>query len=212
MAADSLVYRATHVPVGDDQKQHLELCRDIAQKFNNDFAESIREHGHGEGFFPLTEPIIQGPATRVMSLRDGTKKMSKSDPSDNSRINLTDDADTIAQKIRRAKTDPEALPAEEAGLEPRPEADNLVGIYAALADVGKAEVLRQFAGAQFSTFKPALADLAVSKLAPIAAEMKRLLQDIPYIDSVLAEGSDRAQALAAETMKSVKDIIGFVRH
>ena len=129
MAADILVYRATHVPVGDDQKQHLELCRDIAQKFNNDFAESIAANGHTEGFFPLTEPIIQGPGMRIMSLRDGTKKMSKSDASDNSRINLTDDADTIAQKIRRAKTDPEPLPSEEAGLEPRPEADNLVGIY-----------------------------------------------------------------------------------
>ena len=169
MAADILVYRATHVPVGEDQKQHLELCRDIAQKFNNDFADSIRENGHPEGFFPLTEPIIQGPATRVMSLRDGTKKMSKSDPSDNSRINLTDDADTIAQKIRRAKTDPDPLPGEEAGLATRPEADNLVGIYAALAGIPKAEVLRQFASAQFSVFKPALADLAVAKLAPIAA-------------------------------------------
>ena len=212
MAADILVYRATHVPVGDDQKQHLELCRDIAQKFNNDFAESIREHGHTDGFFPLTEPIIQGPATRVMSLRDGTKKMSKSDPSDNSRINLTDDADTIAQKIRRAKTDPEPLPGDEKALESRPEADNLVGIYAALAETSKDNVLNQFANAQFSAFKPALADLAVSKLAPIAGEMKRLLQDIPYIDSVLADGSDRAQAIAIETMKSVKDIIGFVRH
>ena len=143
MAADILVYRATHVPVGDDQKQHLELCRDIAQKFNNDFAESIARDGFGDAFFPLTEPIIQGPATRVMSLRDGTKKMSKSDASDNSRINLTDDADAIAQKIRKAKTDPEPLPSEEAGLEARPEADNLVGIYAALADTTKAEVLKR---------------------------------------------------------------------
>jgi tryptophanyl-tRNA synthetase len=211
MAADILVYRATHVPVGDDQKQHLELCRDIAQKFNNDFAESIREHGHGDGFFPLTEPIIQGPATRVMSLRDGTKKMSKSDASDYSRINLTDDSDTISQKFRKARTDPDPLPSEEAGLESRPEADNLVGIYAALADISKADVLKQFGGAQFSAFKPALVDLSVAKLGPVATEMKRLLQDIPYIDSVLADGSDRAHAIATETMKSVKDIIGFVR-
>jgi tryptophanyl-tRNA synthetase len=212
MAADILVYRATHVPVGDDQKQHLELCRDIAQKFNSDFGESIREHGHAEGFFPITEPIIQGPATRVMSLRDGAKKMSKSDASDYSRINLTDDSETISQKFRKAKTDPEPLPSEEAGLANRPEADNLVGIYAALADVSKADVLKQFGGAQFSTFKPALVDLSVAKLGPVAAEMKRLLQDIPYIDSVLAEGSDRAQAIATETIKSVKDIIGLVRH
>src|SRR5438876_2309397 len=146
MAADILVYRATHVPVGEDQKQHVELARDIAQKFNNDFGASIRAHGHAEAFFPQPEPLIQGPATRVMSLRDGTKKMSKSEPSDQSRINLTDDADTIALKIRRAKTDPEALPSEVKGLETRPEADNLVGIYAALAGVSKAEVLKQFGG------------------------------------------------------------------
>ena len=212
MAADILVHRATHVPVGEDQKQHLELCRDIAQKFNNDFGESIRAHGFGDAFFPLTEPVIQGPATRVMSLRDGTKKMSKSDASDNSRINLTDDADTIAQKIRKAKTDPEPLPGEEAGLEARPEADNLVGIYAGLAGITKAEVLRQFGGAQFSTFKTALAELAVGKLAPIAAEMKRLTQDPGHIDRVLADGSERASAIAAETMNAVKDIVGFIRH
>jgi tryptophanyl-tRNA synthetase len=212
MAADILVHRATHVPVGDDQKQHLELCRDIAQKFNNDFAESIAANGHAEGFFPLTEPIIQGPGMRIMSLRDGTKKMSKSDASDNSRINLTDDADTIAQKVRRAKTDPEPLPSEEAGLEPRPEADNLVGIYAALADKAKAEVLKQFGGGQFSTFKTALADLAVAKLSPIAAEMKRLTADPAHIDAVLADGSDRAGAIASETMNAVKDIVGFIRH
>ncbi len=211
MAADILIYRATHVPVGEDQKQHLELCRDIAQKFNNDFGDSIRAHGHGDVFFPLTEPVIQGPATRVMSLRDGTKKMSKSDASDNSRINLTDDADTIAQKIRRAKTDPEPLPSEEAGLEARPEADNLVGIYAGLADVSKADVLKQFGGGQFSTFKNALSELAVSKLAPIAAEMKRLTQDPAHIDSVLADGASRAQVIATDTMNAVKDIVGLVR-
>jgi tryptophanyl-tRNA synthetase len=211
MAADILVYRATHVPVGEDQKQHLELSRDIAQKFNNDYAESIRERGFGEAFFPQPEPLIQGPATRVMSLRDGKSKMSKSDASDQSRINLTDDPDTIALKIRRAKTDPEPLPSEEKALDARPEADNLVGIYAATAGITKADVLKAFGGAQFSAFKPALADLLVTKLSPITAEMRRLNADTAYIDSVLAEGSARAQALAAETMKAVKDIVGFVR-
>jgi tryptophanyl-tRNA synthetase len=211
MAADILVYRATHVPVGEDQKQHLELARDIAQKFNNDFGESIRAHGFGDAFFPLPEPLIQGPATRVMSLRDGSKKMSKSDPSDYSRINLTDDADAIAQKIRKAKTDPEPLPHDEKSLETRPEADNLIGIYAALKDVSKAEALAEFGGAQFSAFKAALAELAVAKLGPIGAEMKRLVADTAYIDSVLADGSARAQVLAAKTMSAVKDIVGFVR-
>jgi tryptophanyl-tRNA synthetase len=211
MAADILIYRATHVPVGEDQKQHLELSRDIAQKFNNDYAASIRERGYGSAFFPLPEPLIQGPATRVMSLRDGTKKMSKSDASDYSRINLTDDADTIAQKIRKAKTDPEPLPSEEAGLAARPEADNLVGIYAALAGISKVDTLREFGGAQFSTFKAALIDLAVAKLGPIGSEMKRLVQDPVTIDAVLAEGAARARKLAAQTMAAVKDIVGFVR-
>ncbi len=211
MAADILLYRATHVPVGEDQKQHLELTRDIAQKFNNDFGDSIRAHGHGDVFFPLTEPLIQGPATRIMSLRDGTKKMSKSDPSDYSRINLTDDADAVAQKIRKAKTDPEPLPSEEAGLARRPEADNLVGIYAALADAAKADVLKEYGGGQFSVFKSALVDLAVAKLGPIGGEMKRLVQDPASIDAILVDGADRARAIADETMKSVKDIVGFVR-
>jgi tryptophanyl-tRNA synthetase len=211
MAADILVYRATHVPVGEDQKQHLELSRDIAQKFNNDFAGSIRDKGFGDALFPLPEPLITGEATRVMSLRDGSKKMSKSDASDNSRINLTDDADSIAQKIRRAKTDPEPLPSEEKGLATRPEADNLVGIYAALANTTRAGVLKEFGNAQFSTFKSALTDLAVAKLSPIAAEMKRLLDDPAAIDAVLADGSRRAQKLAGETMKAVKDVVGFVR-
>jgi tryptophanyl-tRNA synthetase len=211
MAADILVYRATHVPVGEDQKQHLELSRDIAQKFNNDFADSIRDKGFGDALFPLPEPLITGEATRVMSLRDGSKKMSKSDASDNSRINLTDDADSIAQKIRRAKTDPEPLPSEEKGLATRPEADNLVGIYAALANTTRAGVLKEFGNAQFSTFKSALTDLAVAKLSPIAAEMKRLLDDPAAIDAVLADGSRRAQKLAGETMKAVKDVVGFVR-
>jgi tryptophanyl-tRNA synthetase len=211
MAADILAYRATHVPVGEDQKQHLELTRDVAQKFNNDFSVSIAEHGFGDAFFPLTEPLIGGPAARVMSLRDGTKKMSKSDPSDNSRINLTDDADTVAQKIRKAKTDPEPLPSEEAGLATRPEADNLVGIFAALAEQSKAEILAQYGGAQFSTFKAALVDIAVDKLGPIGAEMKRLVGDAAYIDSVLGDGAARAEAIAEETMRGVKDIVGLVR-
>ncbi len=211
MAADILVYRATHVPVGEDQKQHLELSRDIAQKFNNDFAESIRERGFDDGlFFPLPEPLITGPATRVMSLRDGTKKMSKSDSSDNSRINLTDDADTIAQKIRKAKTDPEPLPSEEKGLEARPEADNLVGIYAALSGRGKAEVLGEFGGGQFSAFKNSLVELCVAKLSPIASEMKRLVADPGHVDAVLADGAARASVIAAETIQATKDIIGFV--
>src|ERR1700728_944572 len=211
MAADILVYRATHVPVGEDQKQHLELSRAIAQKFNNDFAHSIHEHGYGEAFFPLPEPLITGEATRVMSLRDGSKKMSKSDASDYSRINLTDDADAIAQKIRKAKTDPEPLPSEEAGLKGRPEADNLVGIYAALADTTRADVLSQFGSAQFSAFKTALVDLSVAKLGPIATEMQRLLRDPVMIDAILADGSARARKIAGETMKAVKDIVGFVR-
>ncbi|KMO34372.1 tryptophan--tRNA ligase [Methylobacterium aquaticum] len=211
MAADILAYRATHVPVGEDQKQHLELTRDIAQKFNNDFAGTIAEQGHGEAFFPLTEPLIGGPAARVMSLRDGTKKMSKSDPSDYSRINLTDDSDAIAQKVRKAKTDAEPLPSETAGLEKRPEADNLVGIFAALNDASREDVLREYGGAQFSAFKGALVDLAVAKLGPIGAEMKRLVADPGHIDAVLADGAARAEAIAAPNVAAVKDIVGFVR-
>ncbi|MFC0284496.1 tryptophan--tRNA ligase [Camelimonas abortus] len=211
MAADILVYRATHVPVGDDQKQHLELTRDIAQKFNNDYRESIEANGFGEAYFPLPEALIQGPARRVMSLRDGSRKMSKSDPSDYSRINLTDSADAIAQKVRKAKTDPLPLPSEEAGLADRPEADNLVGIYAALAGRTKAEVLAEFGGAQFSAFKSALVDLSVARLGPIGAEMRRLMADEAYIDSVLVDGANRARAIAEQTMKDVKDILGFIR-
>jgi tryptophanyl-tRNA synthetase len=211
MAADILAYLGTHVPVGDDQKQHLELARDIAIKFNNDFSESIAASGFGEAFFPVPEPLITGPATRVMSLRDGTKKMSKSDPSDYSRINLTDDADTIAQKIRKAKTDPEPLPSEMTGLKSRVEATNLVGIYAALADTSREAVLAEYGGAQFSAFKPALADLAVAKLTPVAAEMKRLLADVVHIDQVLADGAARAREIAEKTFAGVKDVLGFVR-
>jgi tryptophanyl-tRNA synthetase len=211
MAADILIYRATHVPVGEDQKQHLELTRDVAQKFNNDFGPSIARHGHGEAFFPLPEPLITGPATRVMSLRDGTKKMSKSDPSDYSRIHLSDDADTIAQKVRKAKTDPEPLPSEEEGLKGRPEAENLVGIYAALTGKTPAAVLSEFGGGQFSGFKANLADALVARLSPIGVEMTRLLRDPAAIDAILIDGADRARVIAAETMRSVKDIVGFVR-
>ncbi|TIS55995.1 MAG: tryptophan--tRNA ligase [Mesorhizobium sp.] len=221
MAADILLYRATHVPVGEDQKQHLELTRDIAQKFNNDFSEKIAVLGVGvemrigeetvNGYFPITEPVIGGPAARIMSLRDGSKKMSKSDPSDLSRINLTDDADTISKKIRKAKTDPEALPSEVDGLESRPEAENLVGIYAGLAEISKADVLKEYGGQQFSVFKPALADLAVEKLAPIAAEMRRIEGDRTYVDAVLRDGGDRARAIAEGTMKTVRDIIGLLQ-
>jgi tryptophanyl-tRNA synthetase len=212
MAADILVYRATHVPVGEDQKQHLELARDIAQKFNHDFGGSIAARGFGHVFFPLPEPLIQGPATRVMSLRDGTKKMSKSEPSDFSRINLTDDADTIADKVRKAKTDLEPLPSEVDGLEHRPEVDNLIGIYAALKGVSKAQVLREYGGWRFPQFKPELTDLLVSSLGPVNDKMRRLLRDPAYIDAVLADGSDRAGAIAGETMNAVKDIVGFIRH
>ena len=212
MAADILVYRATHVPVGEDQKQHLELSRDIAQKFNNDFKESIEQAGYDDGlFFPQPEPVITGPATRVMSLRDGTKKMSKSDPSDLSRINLTDDADMIAKKIQKAKTDPEPLPSEAEGLKGRPEAENLVGIYAALANVSVEKVLGEFGGGQFSGFKKALAELAVEKVGPIGAEMNRLVADAAEIDRILADGSARAHAIAKPIMDEVKDIVGFVR-
>ncbi len=210
MAADILVYRATHVPVGEDQKQHLELSRDIAQKFNNDYADQIAALGYTDGFFPLPEPLIAGPATRVMSLRDGSKKMSKSDPSDLSRINMTDDADTIAKKIRKAKTDPEPLPSETDGLKGRPEADNLVGIFAALSSSSSEDVLGKFGGAQFSTFKQDLVDLAVDKMAPVSDEMTRLMNDPGHIDSVLKEGADRAREIAAPIYADVKKIIGFI--
>jgi tryptophanyl-tRNA synthetase len=202
MAADILAYRATHVPVGEDQKQHLELSRDIAQKFNQDF--------NAPDFFPLPEPVIMGPGTRVMSLRDGTKKMSKSDESDYARINLTDDADAIAQKIRKARTDPNPLPESKDGLKDRPEAENLINIYAALAEHTPDGVIGEFAGAQFSVFKNALADLAVAKLTPIAAEMRKLLADPAEIDRILNAGADRAAAIAAPVMAEVRRLVGFV--
>ena len=202
MAADILAYKATHVPVGEDQKQHLELCRDIAIKFNNDY---------GVNFFPVVEPVIEGAATRVMSLRDGTMKMSKSDPSDQSRINLTDDADTIAKKIRKAKTDPAPLPDHVDGLKDRPEAKNLVNIYAALSGHSVAQVVHDYAGAQFGTFKPALADLAVAKLSPITTEMSRLMKDPAEIDRLLGTGAQRADAIARPILNDVYDIIGMIR-
>jgi tryptophanyl-tRNA synthetase len=203
MAADILAYKATHVPVGEDQKQHLELARDIAQKFNNDL--------NAPGFFPLPEPLIQGPATRVMSLRDGSKKMSKSDPSDQSRIMLTDDSDAIAQKFRRATTDSGIMPETEEGLEGRPEVDNLVGIFAALSDTTKAQVLAQFAGQGFAQFKPALADLAIARLSPIAAEMRRLLSDQAALDAILRDSAERASAIAEPILAEVKACVGFWR-
>jgi tryptophanyl-tRNA synthetase len=202
MAADILAYHATMVPVGEDQKQHLELTRDIAIKFNNDFKVD---------FFPVVEPLIEGAATRVMSLRDGTKKMSKSDPSDQSRINLTDDADQIAAKIRKAKTDPEPLPDTVEGLKDRPDARNLVNIYAALAGHTVEQVVADFAGAQFGTFKPALADLAVAKLAPITTEMNRLMKDPAEIDRILGQGAERAEAIARPIVDQVYDIVGMIR-
>lgn len=201
MAADILVYHATHVPVGEDQKQHLELTQEIARKFNHDF---------GVEFFPITEPVIEGAATRVMSLRDGSKKMSKSDPSDMSRINLTDDADTIAKKIRKAKTDPEPLPETVKGLESRPEARNLVNIYAALADQSAEAVLAEMGGRPFSEFKPMLADLAVAQLAPISTEMGRLMQDVAEIDRILARGAERAREIAAPILRDTYRIMGMV--
>ena len=203
MAADILAYKATHVPVGEDQKQHLELARDIAAKFNNDWEKP--------DFFPLTEPLILGAATRVMSLRDGTKKMSKSDPSDMSRINMTDGPDAIAQKIRKAKTDPDALPSEKDGLEGRPEAQNLVNIYAALRGMEVDAALAEVGGKQFSEFKPILSDVAVSVLGPIGEEMQRLLQDVSEIDRILHEGSERARAITNPILREVREIVGFIQ-
>ncbi|MEL7228654.1 MAG: tryptophan--tRNA ligase [Pseudomonadota bacterium] len=220
MAADILAYRATHVPVGEDQKQHLELTRDIAQKFNNDYSDRIATLGLGEemmvgdekvqGYFPLTEPLIGGPAARVMSLRDGTKKMSKSDPSDLSRIVMTDNADAIAKKIRKARTDPAPLPESIDDLGDRAEANNLVGIFAALNGTDKQAVLSEFGGAEFSKFKPALADLAVAKIEPIATEMRRLMEDPGEIDTILANGAGRAREIASAVLADVKEIVGFI--
>ncbi len=202
MAADILLYKATHVPVGEDQKQHVELARDIAGAFNRRYERD---------FFPLPEPQIFGEATRVMSLRDGTKKMSKSDTSDYSRINMTDDAELIALKIRRAKTDPEPLPASIAALDARPEADNLVVIYAVLAGISREAALARFAGQNFSTFKEALSALSVEVLGRIGGEMRRLLTDPGHIDAVLRRGAERAAAIAMPVLREVQDITGLLR-
>ena len=202
MAADILLYKATHVPVGEDQKQHLELARDIAQKFNNDFKVDL---------FPMVEPLIFGSATRVMSLRDGTKKMSKSDPSALSRIAMTDDADAIAKKVRKAKTDPHPLPRAPKEFDGRPEAANLMGLYAALADSTVEDVCNRFGGQQFSTFKQNLADLAVSTLGPMQEEMRRLMGDPGYVDGVLRDGAARARGLAEPVLAEVEDTVGFLR-
>jgi tryptophanyl-tRNA synthetase len=202
MAADILLYKATHVPVGEDQKQHLELARDLAGTFNRRY---------GTEFFPLPEPQIFGAATRVMSLRDGTKKMSKSDTSDFSRINLTDGPDAVADKIKRAKTDPDLLPDNVAGLARRPEAENLLGIYAALTDKTLEQAVAEFAGKQFSAFKAALAEAAVAVMGPIGNEMKRMLADPGYVDSVLHRGAERANAMAGDNLRAVQDMVGLLR-
>lgn len=202
MAADILAYHATRVPVGDDQRQHLELANDIAQKFNHDY---------GVQFFPNIEPVILGPAARIMSLRDGTRKMSKSDPSDQSRINLNDDPDTIALKIRRAKTDPEPLPSEPGGLQNRPEAQNLVGIYAALTGTDHAGVLREHGGKGFGAFKDVLAALIIDCLRPIASETNRLLDDPAQLDAVLRDGARRATAIADPIVSEAERLVGFLR-
>ncbi|HBF97478.1 MAG TPA: tryptophan--tRNA ligase [Alphaproteobacteria bacterium] len=203
MAADILAYRATHVPIGEDQTQHLELARDIAQKFNNDF--------NVPDFFPLPQPLLQAEGARIMSLKDGSKKMSKSDPSDLARINLSDDADLIAKKIRKARTDPEPLPGEAAGLAERPEARNLVGIYAALSDSNVDTVLSEFGGRNFADFKSALTELCVEKLGPMGAEMKRLTADPGYVAGILSHGAERARAIAAPVMTEVYKTLGMVR-
>lgn len=199
-AADVLLYQATHVPVGEDQKQHLELARDIATKFNTDFAVEL---------FTLPEPVIGGPAARVMSLRDGSSKMSKSDPSDMSRINLTDDAETIMSKVRKAKTDPEPLPDTVEGLEGRPEARNLVGIYAAMTDTTPAEVLAQFGGQGFGAFKPALGEMLVERLGPIAERLRALKENPAEVDAILAKGAEKARTLAAPTLASAYRAMGL---
>jgi tryptophanyl-tRNA synthetase len=202
MAADILLYHATHVPVGDDQKQHLELTRDIAAKFNHDYKVD---------FFPITEPVIEGAGTRVMSLRDGTKKMSKSDPSEMSRINLRDSSEEIALKIQKARTDSDGLPSEISGLKDRPEAENLVNIYAALSDLTVEAALNDLGGKNFATFKRILSDLAVAQLSGISAEMTRLMKEQGELDKILRQGADRAKAIASPILKETYDIVGMVR-
>ncbi|MEM0984781.1 MAG: tryptophan--tRNA ligase [Pseudomonadota bacterium] len=200
-AADILLYKGTHVPVGDDQRQHLELSRDIADRFNRDF--------NRPDLFPLPIALSEGPGARIMSLKDGTKKMSKSDPSDLSRINLLDDADTIAKKFKKAKTDPEPIPGNTEGLENRPEVENLVGIYSIFSDSSVEKVLAEYEGKGFGVFKPALAELAVEHLAPITSEMRRFVNDPAEVDRVLANGGERANEIATQVISDVRDIIGF---
>ena len=202
-AADILLYKATHVPVGEDQKQHLELSRDIAQKFNNDY--------EAPAFFPLPEPLIQGPGARIMSLRDGTKKMSKSDPSDMTRINMTDDADAIMQKIKKATTDPHPVPESKEGLAGRAEVENLVGIFAAVTERSVEDVLGEFGGKGFGVFKPALAETLAAKLSPIAAEMRRLNADPAALDAILKDGAEKARTIAQPIMAEVRDVVGLWR-
>lgn len=202
MAADILVYKATHVPVGEDQKQHLELSRDIAGKFNHDYGV--------EDFFPLPEPLIKGPGARVMSLRDGSQKMSKSGPSENACIFLSDDADTITKKIKKAKTDPEPLPETIEGLEERPEASNLVSIFAALSGKSNEDIIKEWGGEGFGKFKPALAELVVEKMAPISAELRRLEGDPAYLDEILKQGAEKASAIADPIVSEVKRAVGFI--
>ena len=202
MAADILLYKANHVPVGDDQKQHIELARDIAQKFNNDYKTDL---------FPLPEPMIFGEATRVMSLKDGSKKMSKSDPSENSRINMTDGPDDIARKIKKATSDSELLPGSSEDLLTRPEAKNLIGIYAALSNQNTTQVCSEFEGKQFSDLKGKLTDLAVSVLGPIGVEMSQLMSEPSYLDSVLRDGAEKSRVISDEVLAEVYDVIGFLR-
>ncbi|SEP58922.1 tryptophanyl-tRNA synthetase [Devosia sp. YR412] len=211
MAADILLYKATAVPVGEDQKQHLELTRDIAKKFNHDYKKQVKALGFKGDFFPVTETLATGPAVRVKSLKDGSKKMSKSDASDLSTIYMMDGADLIAKKIKRATTDADALPSEAAGLAGRLEAENLVGIYASLSNRSVDEVLGEFGGQGWGVFKPALADLAVAKLSPIADEMKRLVADRGELDTILRDGAERARVIAQPIMADVRNIVGFVR-
>ena len=203
MAADILAYHATHVPVGEDQKQHLELTRDIAMKFNNDF--------NTPGFFPIPEPIIEGTATRIMSLRDGTKKMSKSEASEMSRINLTDDSDSIRKKIQKAKTDPFEIPSEKEELANRPEAENLLGIYATLADQSIEKTLEQFSGSDFKKLKDALSDILISELDPINKEIKKLLNEETYIIEILRKGSEKADNISQPILQKTREIVGFLK-
>ena len=201
MAADILLYKATHVPVGADQKQHLELSRDIAQKFNNDF--------NADDFFKIPEPLIQKEFSRIMSLRDGTKKMSKSELSDQSRINLTDDKDQMINKIKKAKTDTLPLPSSSVGLEKRPEAKNLIGIYSSLMDVKLEYTINKFSGKSFSEFKDNLSQVIVDKISPISLEIKKLLSEKKYLDKILLEGSKKADIIASEKVKKIQELLGF---